>query len=110
MTVGSKVSNIADNYVSGTVRIDLGRYCNPDDEYAISIDQASRSSLGLTADPVIKNGHLEIQCNSIGAGKITLSAAVGKDPAKEDGIGEMAYTREISIVSRPFATDNGGWL
>lgn len=96
--------------VGKTVRIDLSRYCNPDDEYAISIDQASRSSLGLAADPVIKNGHLEIQCSSIGAGKIILSAAVGKDTAKEDGIGEMAYTREISIVSRPFATDNGGWL
>jgi hypothetical protein len=28
----------------------------------------------------------------------------------ENGIGEMTYSREISIVSRPFATDNGGWL
>ena len=46
----------------------------------------------------------------IGSGKITLSASVGKDPNLEDGIGGMAYTREISIISRPFATDNGGWL
>ena len=92
------------------VKIDLSRYCNPNDQYAITIDQESRTSLGLTGDPVIKNGFLEIQCTKIGAGKITLSAAVGKDTAIEGGIGEMAYTREISIVSRPFATDNGGCL
>ena len=93
-----------------TVKIDLGRYCNPYDDYAISVDEASRSSLGLSADPVIRDGYLEICCGKIGAGKITLSAAVGKDTGKEDGIGEMKYTREISIVSRPFATNNGGWL
>lgn len=93
-----------------TVRIDLSRYCNAYDEYTISVDDASRTSLGLASDPVIRDGHLEIQCGKIGAGKITLSSAVGKDPEKEDGIGEMNYSREISIVSRPFATDNGGWL
>jgi subtilisin family serine protease len=92
------------------IRIDLSDYCNPYDEYTVSVDDASRTSLGLAADPVIKDGYLEIQCDKIGAGKITLSAAVGKDTEKADGIGEMAYTREISIVSRPFATDNGGWL
>lgn len=93
-----------------SVKIDLSKYCNANDQYVLNIDQESRASLGLTADPVIKNGYLEIQCTKIGAGKVTLSAAVGKDTAKEDGIGEMAYSREISIVSRPFATDNGGWL
>jgi hypothetical protein len=96
--------------VGKTVRIDLSDYCNPYDSYAISVDEASRTSLGLDADPVIKDGHLEIQCSRIGAGKITLSAAVGKDPQKEDGIGEMNYSREISIVSRPFTAENGGWL
>jgi hypothetical protein len=96
--------------IGKTVRIDLSRYCNPYDSYTISIDDASRTSLGLAADPVIKDGYLEIQCSKIGAGKITLSAAVGKDPDKTDGIGEMSYSREISIVSRAFATNNGGWL
>ena len=96
--------------VGKTVRIDLRDYCTPYDSYAISVDEASRTSLGLDADPVIKDGHLEIQCSRIGAGKITLSAAVGKDPQKEDGIGEMNYSREISIVSRPFTAENGGWL
>jgi hypothetical protein len=96
--------------VGKTVKIDLSRYCNAFDEYTVSVDEASRTSLGLASDPVIRNGKLEIKCDKIGAGKITLSSAVGKDTEMENGIGEMTYSREISIVSRPFATDNGGWL
>jgi subtilisin family serine protease len=90
--------------------IDLSPYCNPYDSYSISIDEASKASLGLVSDPVIKNGCLEIECTKIGAGKIVLSSAVGKDTQIENGIGEMSYSREISIVSRPYAATNGGWL
>ena len=90
--------------------IDLNPYCNPYDSYSISIDEASKASLGLASDPVIKNGCLEIECTKIGAGKIVLSSAVGKDTQIENGIGEMSYSREISIVSRPYAATNGGWL
>lgn len=96
--------------VGQKVKIDLSKYCNPFDKYTITVDDASRKSLGLDSDPVERDGFLEIQCTKIGAGKITLSAAVGKDPDKADGIGEMNYSREISIVSRAFATNNGGWL
>lgn len=96
--------------VGQKVKIDLSRYCNPWDTYTITIDEASRKSLGLTSDPVKKEDFLEIECTKIGAGKITLSAAVGKDQDKAEGIGEMSYSREISIVSRAFATNNGGWL
>ena len=90
--------------------IDLSRYCNPNLGYEVVVDKESSESLGLTADPVIKNGRLEINCTKIGAGKITLKASVGKDPEMEDGIGGMDYNRVISVVSRPFATNNGGWL
>jgi len=90
--------------------VDLSQYCNLYDSYTINIDEASRNSLGLTSDPVIKDGRLEIECKKIGAGKIILCSAVGKDSEKENGIGEMAYSREISIVSRPYAAKNGGWL
>ena len=93
-----------------TVKIDLSKYCSPSQTYEISMDEASRTSLGLKGEPVIKNGYLEICCQNIGAGKLTLSASVGKDETLEGGIGGMAYTREISIASRPFATSNGGWL
>ena len=96
--------------VGEKVRIDLSDYCNPSLKYEISVDEASNASLGLSSDPVIKEGFLEIECSKIGAGKIVLSSAVGKDPEREDGIGDMAYSREISIVSRPYVAKNGGWL
>ena len=90
--------------------IDLSPYCNPYYSYSISMDEASKASLGLSSVPVIKDGRLELECSKIGAGKITLSAAVGKDQTVENGIGEMPYSRVISIVSRPYASENGGWL
>lgn len=90
--------------------IDISRYFNPYDDYTITVDDASYASLGLASDPVIRNGKLEIECSKVGSGKIVLSGKVGKDPEKEDGIGEMSYSRTLSIASRPFATNNGGWL
>lgn len=92
------------------VQIDLTDYCSGTGDYKISIDEASRKSLGLASDPVIRNGKIELTCSSIGSGRITISSAVGKDTEMENGIGEMEYSRVISIVSRPFATNNGGWL
>ena len=96
--------------VGEKAKIDLSQYCNPSLKYEISVDETSATSLGLSSDPVIKDGCLEIECSKIGAGKILISSAVGKDPELEDGIGEMAYSREISIVSRPYVAKNGGWL
>lgn len=90
--------------------IDISRYCNPYDDYTVSVDPATKTALGLASDPVIRNGKLEIECSKIGSGKIVLKGAVGKDASMEDGIGEMTYSRELSIASRPFATSNGGWL
>ncbi len=90
--------------------IDLSDYCNPFDTYEITVDAATKTSLGLTSDPVIRNGKLEMECTKIGAGKIVLKAEVGKDNSIENGIGSMPYSREISIVAREFATTNGGWL
>lgn len=90
--------------------IDLADYCNPNGKYVLQMDDASKTSLGVSGEPVIKDGKLEITCTAIGAGKITLTSSVGKDPEMEDGIGGMGYSRTISIVSRPFATNNGGWL
>ena len=79
-------------------------------KYTLSIDEQTKTSLGLTADPVLKDGKLELTCTKVGAGKVTLSCAVGKDTSMENGIGEMEFSREISIVSRPYAASNGGWF
>lgn len=97
--------------IGKTTEISLADYCNPSLEYSVTIDENSRTSLGIVDDPIIVNGMLEVTCSRPGAGKIRISSSVGKDPHKEDGIGSMAFSREISIVSRPFATAaNGGWL
>ena len=79
-------------------------------QYSVTVDEATRTSLGLTEDPVIRNGIMEIKCTNVGAGKITFSSSIGKDNEKENGIGEMAFSREVSIVSRSFAASNGGWF
>jgi len=79
-------------------------------KYTLSMDEQTKTSLGLTADPVLKDGKLELTCTKVGAGKMTLSSAVGKDTSMENGIGEMGFSREISIVSRPYAAANGGWF
>jgi subtilisin family serine protease len=81
-----------------------------DMSYKMVVDQAAKESLGLTADPVLNNGVLEITCTKIGAGKVTLSSSIGKDKDIEGGIGQMDFSREISIVSRPYAASNGGWF
>ena len=78
--------------------------------YVIEMDKSSKESLGVTADPVIKDGKLEITCSKTGAGKIRFSSAVGKDTTMEGGISDMKFSREISIVSRPYAAANGGWF
>lgn len=78
--------------------------------YVIEMDKASKDALGVTSDPVIKNGKLEITCSKVGAGKIRFSSGVGKDATMEGGISNMEFSRELSIVSRPYAAANGGWF
>lgn len=90
--------------------IDLSAYCNPYGTYELVIDDATKSALGIISDPVIKNGRLEIECTMIGAGKVQICGSVGKDQTMTDGIGAMDFSREISIVSRPYVSANGGWL
>ena len=36
--------------------------------------------------------------------------AAGNDSSREDGISGLDFSREVSIISRPFVSDNGGWL
>lgn len=78
--------------------------------YTLSIDDQTRNALGIEGTPVIRDGKLSLKCTKVGSGKITVSASVGKDESREDGIGGLDFSREISIVSRSYATENGGWL
>ncbi len=80
----------------------------------VSVDSETMNSLGLTGTPVIKDGKLELTCTAHGSGKITISSATYNQDAEEGGSGhsisDMKFSREISIVSRPFAASNGGWF
>ena len=76
--------------------------------YTLEIDQESKESLGITGTPAISDGKIVLTCSKVGAGKIRLKGAVGKD---ESGvIPELDFYKEISIVSRPSVAQNGGWL
>jgi hypothetical protein len=79
-------------------------------DITIDVDNATKTALGLTTNPVVRNGKLVIRCTKIGSGKITLASSVGKDPEMSNGIGGHGFSKEISITSRLFATENGGWL
>ena len=79
-------------------------------KYSVSIDAASKASLGLASDPVINGSRLELICTKAGSGRIILSSSVGKDSSREDGIGGMDFSREISVIARSFASSDGGWL
>lgn len=98
---GEKVTIDLSGYLGGTA----GNF-----EFAVSVDTKARESLGLASDPVIKNGKLELTCSKVGGGRIRLSSSVGKDSSREDGISGLDFSREVSIISRPFVSDNGGWL
>ena len=77
----------------------------------VTIGSDAKASLGLDADPVVENGVLKLTCTMVGSGKITVRAIAGGDKlGGGDSIGGMEIAREISIVSRPFTTKNGGWL
>jgi hypothetical protein len=79
-------------------------------DYSISIDEQTKTALGLTADPVIKDGVMELTCTKVGSGKIKFTSGIGKDSSMENGISDMEFSREVSIVSRPYAASNGGWF
>lgn len=77
----------------------------------VEVSSEASASLGLEADPVVENGVLKLTCTKVGSGKITVRAIAGGDKlGGGDSIGGMEISREISIVSRPFTTKNGGWL
>ena len=77
----------------------------------VDVSSAVSTSLGLDSTPVVENGVLKLTCTKVGSGKVTVRAIAGGDKlGGGDSIGGMEISREISIVSRPLATQNGGWL
>ena len=77
----------------------------------VDVNASVSGALGLETSPVVENGVLKLTCSKVGSGKVTVRAIAGGDKlGGGDSIGGMEFSREISIVSRPFTTKNGGWL
>lgn len=95
----------------------------------VEIDRETMKTLGITLKPRIENGMLVINPGKTGSGKIKITAIAGGDkvaggisgdmsgmgdivtvPDSGGGMGGMYISREISIVARGSASNNGGWL
>jgi len=77
----------------------------------IEADDATKNSLGLAEDPYIQYGRLFIHPTKIGSGKIKITAVGGGTAiGGEDAIGGMKVSQEVSVISRGFVSDDGGWL
>ena len=101
VVTGQETSIDLDEYLGGTA----GNL-----DFNISVDDASRTSLGLASDPVIRNGKLVVKCTRTGGGRISISSSIGKDGSRNDGIGGLDFSREISVIARPYKAENNGWL
>ena len=96
---------------------------------SVEIDRETMAAIGIKRKPYIKDGRLIINPCKVGSGKITIKAIAGGNnvagsvqgdmtgngdivtiPNSNGGMGGMYITREISIISRGVASDNGGWL
>lgn len=78
----------------------------------LEVSDADRNALGLAEDPYVQYGKLFIHPTKVGSAKIKVTA-VGGGTLLGGGnrpTGGMEISQEISIVSRSFKSDNGGWL
>lgn len=111
----------------------LDRFFGEGSEYltytSVEIDRETMAALGITRKPTIQHGKLLINPCKVGSGKIKITAIAGGNnvagniqgdmtgngdiitiPNSNGGIGGSLITREISLISRGSASDNGGWL
>ena len=77
----------------------------------VDIDHATKTALGITDNPEVKNGMLYITPTKSGSGKVTIRAiAGGENLGGGDTMGGMEISKEVSIIARSFNSSNGGWL
>lgn len=79
---------------------------------SVEVSDADKEALGLAENPEVKYGRLYVHPTKAGAGKIKITAVGGGSSlgGGSNPPGGMAVTQEISIISRSFKSDNGGWL
>lgn len=78
----------------------------------VEISNSDMNSLGLTEKPSLFKGKLYVHPTKLGSGKVTVYAVAGGSAVGggNNPTGGMKISQEISIVTRSFASYNGGWL
>ena len=77
----------------------------------VAVSDEANEALGISGEPKINKGLLEIKCTKNGSAKITISAiAGGGQLGGGNNIGGTEISREISIISRGVCSTNGGWF
>ena len=76
----------------------------------VSVDEASRLSLGLESEPYVENGLLYVHPTKVGSGKIVVKTYAGGSSTSEDTINGIEISQEVGVVARSFSSGNGGWL
>ena len=77
----------------------------------VEVSDEAKEALGISGNPTMKKGLLEIKCTKNGSAKITVSAiAGGGQLGGGNNIGGTEIKREVSIISRGVYSTNGGWF
>ena len=77
----------------------------------VECSKADAEAIGMTAEPYIKYGRLFIHPTKCGAAKFKITAVGGGEAVGgDDAIGGMEMSQTVSVVVRPFKSENGGWL
>ena len=88
----------------GTASINL-TYLN------VECSSADAAAIGMTQEPYIKYGRLFFYPTKCGSAKFKITAVGGGDAVGgDDAIGGMEMSQTVSVVVRPFKSENGGWL
>ena len=78
---------------------------------SVEVSDEAKEALGISGNPTMKKGLLEIKCTKNGSAKITVSAiAGGGQLGGGNNIGGTEIKREVSIISRGVYSTNGGWF
>ena len=77
----------------------------------VECSSADSEAIGLSQKPYIKYGRLFIYPTKCGAAKFKITAVGGGEAVGGDNaIGGMEMSQTVSVVVRPFKSENGGWL
>lgn len=77
----------------------------------VEVSEEDKAALGLSSNPKIIGGGLNITPTKLGSAKITVKAiAGGTSLGGGKNMGGSEISREVSIISRAVSSTSGGWL